>query len=259
MKRVAVLLSLGMLLAVSCEQSEKWDSQVSSVNFTPCQQNIVKSNSLSDKVEVEFTNKGLQITYSNFEVTCDFTTVNITHTFVNGVLNITQQGSPNQANCICYTNVSYTIDGISQDEVNVIFINGVQVYCYNENGDSEDISGVWEVKAISISGELTYLVSPPDEALYPNILITIPDATQGYIEGNTFYNTIGMEFEIMEHQQISFKSYGGSRIAEDDWGMAFRDHIMFNVLKFDISNNVLKFIDSQNNIVIVFINRLNEN
>jgi hypothetical protein len=79
------------------------------------------------------TNKGVQIMHYYFAVTCDFTTVNVTHTFVNGVLNIIQQGFPNQANCICYTDVSYTIDGISQNEVNVIFINGVQRYCYNEN------------------------------------------------------------------------------------------------------------------------------
>jgi hypothetical protein len=130
MKRAVILLSLGVFLAVSCEKKEQ-EPQVSDVSFTPCQQSILKSDSLSDKVDVEFTNNGVKITHYNFAVTCDFTTVDVTHTFVNGVLNITQQGSPNQANCICYTDVSYTINGISQNEVNVIFINGVQVYCHN--------------------------------------------------------------------------------------------------------------------------------
>jgi hypothetical protein len=132
MKRIAILLGLAVFLTFSCVEKEQ-ESQVSNVSSTPCQQSNLKSSGFSDKVDVEFTNESIQITYYNFKVTCDFTTVDVTHTFVNGVLNITQQGSPNQANCICYTDVSYTINGISQDEVNVIFINGVQVYCYNEN------------------------------------------------------------------------------------------------------------------------------
>ena len=135
MKRIAVLLSLGVFLTVSCAKREQV-SQVSSVNFTPCQQTQTTKSGLSDNVDVEFTNQGIQITHYNFAVTCDFTTVDVTHTFVNGVLDITQQSSPNQANCICYTDVSYTIEGISQNEVNVIFINGEQVYCHNENNQS---------------------------------------------------------------------------------------------------------------------------
>ena len=146
MKRVVFLLVLGVFLAVSCENRELEESQVSNVSFTPCQQSNLKSSGLSDKVDVTFTDNDVQITYSNFEVTCDFTTVNITHTFVNGVLNITQQGTPNQADCICYTDVSYTINGISQDEVNVIFINGVQVYCHNDN-DSIDFSNIEDLHA----------------------------------------------------------------------------------------------------------------
>ena len=136
MKRVSILLSLIMLFAVSCAKSEL-ESQVPNVSSTPCKQDVLKSSELSDKVEVEFTNKGVKITHYNFKVSCDFTTVNVTLTFTNGILNITQQGSPNQANCICYTDVSYTINGILQNEVNVIFINGVQVYCYNENNNCE--------------------------------------------------------------------------------------------------------------------------
>jgi hypothetical protein len=107
-----------------------------SIQYTPCQQSREKSSDLSNSVDVEFTNEGVQIVYNNFEVTCDFTTVNATHTFENGFLNITQQGYPNQAKCVCYTDVSYTINGISQNEVNVIFINGVQVYSHNGNEES---------------------------------------------------------------------------------------------------------------------------
>jgi hypothetical protein len=123
-----------MLLTVSCSRGiPKPD-----VNFTPCVQDKLKISEVSDNVVVEFTNEGVHIMFYNFEVTCDFTTVNVTHTFVNGVLRITQQGFPNEANCLCYTDVSYTIDGITQNAVNVIFINGVQVYCYNDNQSTCD-------------------------------------------------------------------------------------------------------------------------
>jgi len=155
MKRVAILLSLVTLFAVSCVESEcttesELKPQVSNVNFTPCKQDVLKSSKLSNKVEVEFTGKGVQIAYYDFEVSCDFTIVNVTYTFVNGVLNISQQGSPNEAKCICYTDVSYTIDGISQDEVNVIFVNGVQVYCHNENNNCE-----WtELKSVVLTEQL---------------------------------------------------------------------------------------------------------
>ena len=131
MKKVAVLLSLVALFTVSCVESES-DSNVS---WTLCKQNSLKSSELSNKIDVDFNDKGVQITYCNFAVSCDFTTVNVSHTFVNGVLNITQQGFPNQANCVCYTDVSYTINRILQNEVNVIFINGEQVYCHNDATD----------------------------------------------------------------------------------------------------------------------------
>ena len=136
MKIAAILLILGVFLAVSCEESER-EPQVSDVSFTPCQQDELKSSGeVSSKVDVEFTNEEVQIKHYNFEVHCDFTTVNVTHTFVNGILNIIQQGD-GDARCICYTDVSYTISGISQNQINVIFINGVQVYCQNDQSNCD--------------------------------------------------------------------------------------------------------------------------
>ncbi len=115
MKRMIILLSLGILLSISCSEKESIPFPVSKISFTPCRQEILKSSELSDKVDVAFTDEGVQVSYYNFEVPCDFTDVSVTHTFENGVLNITQQGSPDQANCICYTDVSYTIEGIKQN------------------------------------------------------------------------------------------------------------------------------------------------
>jgi len=130
---IILCLVVTLFVAGSCDKSDILPKTDNNVSFTPCQQNKLRSSEFSNKVDVEFTGKGVQITHYDFEVPCDFTTVDVSHTLVNGVLNITQQGSPSKADCICYTDVSYTLHGISQEEVNVIFINGVQVYCYNEN------------------------------------------------------------------------------------------------------------------------------
>jgi hypothetical protein len=130
MKKMAILLSLVMLFTVSCVKSGLEFQPISGVSSTPCKQDVLKSIRLPDQVEVAFTDNGLGIMYRNFEVSCDFTTVNVAHTFENGVLRITQQGAPGQANCICYTDVAYTIEGILPNDVNVIFINDEQVYCY---------------------------------------------------------------------------------------------------------------------------------
>jgi len=158
MKKVVVLLSLGAFLMVSCTKSDQ-EPQVSNVSFSPCQQTKAATNELQDRVDVAFTGEGVKITYNKFEVTCDFNKVDVTHSFVNGVLRITQQGTPNEAKCICYTDVSYTIKGISKNEVNVIFINGVQVYCYNGKIEVTD-----SIKDGTFSGifTVTYFVEPPN-------------------------------------------------------------------------------------------------
>jgi len=86
MKKAALLLGLGIFLTVSCAEI-KIESQVSDVHFTPCQQNELRSSSeFSSEVEVTFIDNGVQIMYRNFEVTCDFSDVSVTHTFVNGFL-----------------------------------------------------------------------------------------------------------------------------------------------------------------------------
>jgi len=178
MKRVVILLSLTVFLTVSCEKREI-ESQVSTVSFTPCQQTKATKSEISDKVNVEFTNQGVQITYYNFAVTCDFTTVDVTHTFVNGVLDIIQQGSPNQANCICYTDVSYTVEGISQNEVNVIFINGEQVYCYN--GKENFCGELSDEELLELAYDKTYS--------YPNEFYKDPASSKG----NIYYvNTVSI-------------------------------------------------------------------
>ena len=130
------LVAVTLFTTTGCDKSDILSKTDNNVSFTPCQQNKLRSCELSDKVDVEFTGKGVQITHYDFEVPCDFTTVDVSHTLVNGVLNITQQGSPNQTDCVCHIDVSYTINGILQNEINVIFINGAQVYCYNNNNNT---------------------------------------------------------------------------------------------------------------------------
>ena len=175
MKKVVLWLGLVVFLAVSCSNKEhEQEPEVANVNFTPCQQTKAKSAESTGEVDVEFTNEGVKITHFDFEVTCDFSAVNVTHTFVNGVLNIIQQSSPNKADCICYTDVSYTIIGISQSEVNVIFINDEQVYCHNDkgNGDEDDIPRV--ILCCATFGELpatNQITSPRIEGDYLKMTI----------------------------------------------------------------------------------------
>ena len=236
MKKVAILLSLAVLFAVSCAKSDlETTQQVSSVSSTPCKQDVLKSSGLSDKsnkVDVEFTNKGVQITHYDFEVSCDFTTVNVTHSFVNGVLNITQQGTPNQANCICYTDVSYTINGISQDEVNVIFINGVQVYCYNNTLQElchcimDTLKGEWSwvkqhggLGGNTIDNEFKSIVK---------ILNQNEDASINYevfVEDTLFYRG---NFQIQEEQWN--RRTANIKLPHDIW----RDNITWHIYFFNI-------------------------
>ena len=125
--------------------------------------------------------------------------------------------------------------------------------CENEEFSlKQSINGSWKVSKQIISGELESIVIHPENANYTDILIVIPDTLKGYINGNTFRNSIWVDFEIKEKQQIKFKNYGGTRIVEDDWGASFRENLL-NSVRFSLSNDELFFIDSLNQTVIVFI------
>ena len=189
MKRAVVLLSLGVFLVVSCEKKEQ-EIQVSNVSFTPCKQSELRSSSeLSSEVDVEFTNGGVQIKHYNFGVHCDFTTVNVTHTFVNGVLDITQKCDGN-ARCMCYTDVSYTISGISQNQVNVIFINGVQVYCHNDDNDK-----FVNATVLGIGGDCRLLLIKFDEEVAGLVKSPVPNVYYAYNIPKEF-QTEGKRIEV---------------------------------------------------------------
>jgi hypothetical protein len=147
------LLAVALFVINGCDESETPLATTNNhVSFTPCQQSELRSSSESS-VDVRFTDEVIEIVYSDFEVTCDFTAVSVTHTLVNGVLNISQQATPSRADCVCYTDVSYTIDGVSPEEVNVIFINDVQVYCYNENYPKEVLFEEYSLEGTSCKWE----------------------------------------------------------------------------------------------------------
>jgi len=241
MKKVAILLSLVLLFAVSCAKSEL-ESKVSNVSFTPCLQNNLRSSELSDKVDVKFNNKDVQITYRNFEVTCDFTTVNVSYTFVNGVLRITQKGSPSQADCVCHTDVSYTIEGISQNKVNVIFINGVQVYCYNEKnntlqGTKWKLIGIVDVQ----SGDLTELEPKDCDECY-----TLTFDTDNTFSGLTTTNVIMGNYEIdYDTYTLRFINIGGTEVGEIGDGYKYAE-ILWKIQSFAIKNTYLHLHYSNN-------------
>ncbi|MDR1725606.1 MAG: hypothetical protein LBR28_04375 [Bacteroidales bacterium] len=142
MKKFCLLLAVTFLVVVSCDNNENREREgstqgISNLTFTTCNHNATNKDA-TEGINVQFSNTGIQITHNGLAVTCDFDTVIVSYTFDNGVLRITEQGEPNSANCICYTDVSYTINNISQNEVNVIFVNGVQVYCHNQQNTEDD-------------------------------------------------------------------------------------------------------------------------
>jgi hypothetical protein len=124
----------------------------------------------------------------------------------------------------------------------------------DDNPDIALAGTKWKVKSQNMSGESVNIISPPEDALYPDISIQIPDTIKGSIIGNTFYNYIWINFEIKDNQQILFENYGGSRIAEDDWGRAFSDNLR-NTVKFVFSNNELTFLDLQDKPTVVFTHK----
>jgi len=140
------LAALAGMMFASCENNNPVaTSQVSNITFTECNKNLLKSaDGTTDRVDVEFTNIGVNITHYGLEVHCDFDTVLVTQNLQNGVLNITEQGEPNNAKCMCNTDVSYSINGISKNNVDSIVINGEVVWRANQQPENSLI-GKWSV------------------------------------------------------------------------------------------------------------------
>ena len=127
---------VAMTMFASCEKGTSGEidtPKVSNITFTECDDGI--HNTMEPAfpyVDVKFTSNGVSITHYNLVVNCAFDTVLITQTFENGVLTIIEQGQPNNANCVCSTDVSYTISGISEEDIDEIVINGEVVWTANQ-------------------------------------------------------------------------------------------------------------------------------
>ena len=126
--------------------------------------------------------------------------------------------------------------------------------CKDETPNPNSINRTWRVIKEQVSGELKTLAPPPDNSLYSDISITIPDLQIGKITGNTFRNNIGADFELSNDNQITFKNYGGSRISEDSWGAAFSENLLSTV-RYEFSEKELHFIDSEDRTILVFIEK----
>lgn len=132
-----------------------------------------------------------------------------------------------------------------------LFVVLIGAGCEDENiSEDPNLIGSWQIYKQSISGELESCIDLPDNAHFPDISIVVSDTTKGIISGNTFYNTIGVDFEIKDEQQINFKNYGGTRLAEDDCGLSFGENLR-NTVRFDFSKDELLFIDSDEKTIIV--------
>lgn len=139
-------LVLTAAFAVSCENPsvEVVTPQVNNITFEEC---IDVSNYVPPaRFSVEFTNEGVNITHYLLQVNCMFNNVLINSTFDNRVLNITELDEPNSiANCICYTNVSYTINGISKNDIDTILINGEVAWSASQSADNA-LVGKWHTE-----------------------------------------------------------------------------------------------------------------
>ena len=133
-----------------------------------------------------------------------------------------------------------------------LFVVLIGAGCEDENiSEEHSLIGSWQIDTQNISGELKSCINPPENALFPDISIVVPDTTKGLITGNTFYNTFGVGFEIKDKQHIEFENHLATRIAEDDCGSSFGENLRSTV-RFDFSKDKLLFIDSDEQIIIVF-------
>lgn len=105
---------------------------------------------------------------------------------------------------------------------------------------SQSIDGTWQVIEMRMNNEMKTPDLSGTNTTDSDISITIPNALAGNISGKTFLNTIWFEYKIEEDNKVTFTNYGGTRIAEDEWGIAFRENIL-NVSQFYIGNDTLFF------------------
>lgn len=135
-----VLLYCGLLMMViGCDTSEfagelEETQAISKIVFTECVDNqTLKAEEIGADIFVEFTATGIHIIHKNLAVTCDFDTVLVDYVLKNGVLKITEKGDPRDTRCICHTDVSYTIEGISESDIKSIIVNKEEVWTSCEN------------------------------------------------------------------------------------------------------------------------------
>ena len=138
----------------------------------------------------------------------------------------------------------------------LIFLLQIGFYsCDNESGIEfeEDISGTWEVVSLHIDGTMKVL-NPSDNPLNKDIQISIPDSSEGIVSGNTFQNTIFFDIKVTGKTQITCTNYGGTRIAEDEWGIAFQENIL-QTSNFSIKTDTLFFTNENDLKFIKFIKK----
>ena len=197
----AAICLAAMTMFVSCEKPDT--QQVSNITFTKCDEGIHNTmKNASHYVDVKFTSNGVHITHYNLVVNCAFDTVLVTQTFENGVLTITAKGEPNTANCVCLTNVSYTISGISENETDKIVINGEVVWSANPQSENSLI-GKW-VTSDNNSGHNDTIHFTADmrvEDYFMFVHTTMYPASSYYFT----YSLIGNKIEITNHQPENVK------------------------------------------------------
>jgi len=132
----------------------------------------------------------------------------------------------------------------------IIFITAFASSCDSseENEIVKDISGTWSLTKIWMNSSMVN-PEPPTESIYSKIIIEFPDSLANSVSGNTFMNSIWVQF-LIEDDLINFSNYGGSRIAEDPIGDEFKEHILSST-NFSLNDeNLLLYDDNGVNVLI---------
>ena len=117
-KTHAILAGLLVVWLLGACEKPKEPIVIENITFTECQDDIQKN--LSEDVVIEYKNGYIYVTHKNAMVNCGFTKVDVSFTIENDTIVITEREDITNANCHCYTDVSYIIGPIEDGEYTII-------------------------------------------------------------------------------------------------------------------------------------------
>jgi hypothetical protein len=123
--------------------------------------------------------------------------------------------------------------------------------CCYESNLSKQLIGSWKLMAYIDNEKCTYTYKSQENAngfLEKEVIIHFQDSLNiGKLWGNTLTNSFMGDYLILSNNSIKINNFGGTKVAEPNWGSDFWDKIQL-VEDFEVSNNQLKlFYNSRKN------------